>query len=496
VEPAPGSDSEIYAPHPGAIVVAIDAGHGGCLDWGVPDPSQRGEELAEKALVLAIAERLRDRLEADGVRALMIREGDEALAGDFEPDFGCRGEDWRDVDGDGNAGFEKTGRIRTRDELQARIDRANLAGADAFVSIHINSLTQDGVVFEIAATQTFYDDETPWGVEGSGALAEALNAEVVAALDELATYERQDRGTEAVAYYAISRSWADGDSCEVEGDTWCKPQRGLAMPGVLAEVGSITLRVEHDLLASEEGQEAVANALFDGLARWFAGRGPAARIALDGASPGSAPEPIPGDGPPFWAPAAPPGPLTLRVTNTGTEPMEAGAVVVAGRVASDLPYLPTAPDELVAAGEPLPPLAPGQSVRVVVDLPPPDAAARSVTWISLRVGSAILADRGSPPLQLADRVPSSGRIAPDTRGPRARTIGCPFRVAHAPVRCYHAPAAVVGPVATGRATFGRTAGRPAASALIYLTCRRSSTSYCLIPDGSTAAFPRAACRHG
>jgi N-acetylmuramoyl-L-alanine amidase len=39
VEPAPGSDSAVYAPNPAAIVVAIDAGHGGCLDWGVPDPS-------------------------------------------------------------------------------------------------------------------------------------------------------------------------------------------------------------------------------------------------------------------------------------------------------------------------------------------------------------------------------------------------------------------------------------------------------------------------
>ena len=40
VVPAPGSDSAVYAPNPAAIVVAIDPGHGGCLDWGVPDPSR------------------------------------------------------------------------------------------------------------------------------------------------------------------------------------------------------------------------------------------------------------------------------------------------------------------------------------------------------------------------------------------------------------------------------------------------------------------------
>ena len=59
----------------------------------------------------------------------MIRDADEALAGDNEPDFGCDGPPWRDVDGDGNSGFDESGRIRTRDELQARIDLANLAQA-------------------------------------------------------------------------------------------------------------------------------------------------------------------------------------------------------------------------------------------------------------------------------------------------------------------------------------------------------------------------------
>jgi len=52
---APGSNSTIYPPNPGALVVAIDAGHGGCLDWGVPDPRQRGVRYSEKAMTLAIA---------------------------------------------------------------------------------------------------------------------------------------------------------------------------------------------------------------------------------------------------------------------------------------------------------------------------------------------------------------------------------------------------------------------------------------------------------
>src|SRR6185436_11594948 len=98
VEPAPGSSSAVYEPNPSAIVVAIDAGHGGCLDWGVPDPSRRGVALAEKTLTLGIAQRLRDRLEADGIGVVMIRNGDVALAGDLDPDFGCSGPEFRDVD--------------------------------------------------------------------------------------------------------------------------------------------------------------------------------------------------------------------------------------------------------------------------------------------------------------------------------------------------------------------------------------------------------------
>jgi N-acetylmuramoyl-L-alanine amidase len=406
VVPAPGSASAVYAPNPEEIVVAIDPGHGGCLDWGVPDPSQRGVELAEKTLVLGIAERLRDRLLADGVGVVMLREGDEALAGDFEPDFGCEGPPWRDVDGDGNAGFEETGRIRTRDELQARIDRANLAGADAFVSIHINSLTEDGVTFEIAASQTFYDDETPWGVDRSGPLADALQSEVVAAIEPLATYERQDRGTEAVAYYAISRTWTDADTCEMAGDTWCKPHRGLAMPGVLAEVGSITLREEHDLLASAAGQDAIADGLFAGLVTWFADRPLAARVGLAGEPAGRSPVPVAGEGPPFWAPVVDTGePIELRITNTGTETIDGGATLVVGWAESEAPYLASAPDGVEPVGGDLPALEPGDSVVVTVELGMPPGQGRALAWISLLVDGEPLADHGSPALQLSNGAP-------------------------------------------------------------------------------------------
>ncbi|HSJ00199.1 MAG TPA: N-acetylmuramoyl-L-alanine amidase [Patescibacteria group bacterium] len=402
VEPAPGSDSAIYAPNPAAIVVAIDAGHGGCLDWGVPDPSARGVELAEKTMTLAMARALRDRLEADGITVVMIRDGDDALAGDDYPELGCNGPGWRDVNGDGEAGFDPEGATRTRDELQARLDLANLSGADAFVSIHVNSPFDGGQTIEIAFSETFYTDETPWG-DATERLARGIQDGVVASLAAVADYERGDRGITAHNFYLVAPTLFE--PTPERPDPVRQPTRGALMPTVLAEVGSITLRAEHDLLASPAGHAAVADGLYAGLVDFFAQRDMAARIGLEDRTPGTPPDAVPGDGPPFWAPEVPDGPLRLRVTNTGTTAIEAGAELVAGWEPSDQPYLAAPPAQLAPIGEALPALQPGESIVVEAVLPQPPAGARGLAWISLLVGSTTLSELGSPALQLASGTP-------------------------------------------------------------------------------------------
>jgi N-acetylmuramoyl-L-alanine amidase len=403
VEPAPGSDSQVYAPNPEAIVVAIDPGHGGCLDWGVADPSQRGVELAEKTLTLEIARILRDRLETEGVTVVMVRDDDVALAGDDYPDLGCEGPPWRDVNGDGEAGFDEEGATRTRDELQARLDVANLAQADVFVSIHINSPSDGGQTIEIAFSETFYTDETPWGADITDRLARGVQDGVVSELGAMADYERGDRGITAHNFYLVAPPLFE--PTEERPDPVKQPTRGALMPTILSEVGSITLRAEHDLLASPPGQEAVADGIFGGLAAFFAERAAAARIGLEEMAIGVPPAPIEGDGPPYWAWQAPDAPWRIRVTNTGNQPIAAGSRIVAGWEATNGPYLYLPPAELVEIGEPLPALAPGESVVVVATLPDPAAAGRTVAWISLRTGASTLADLGSPALQLAREAP-------------------------------------------------------------------------------------------
>jgi N-acetylmuramoyl-L-alanine amidase len=398
VEPAPGSDSTVYAPNPAAVVVAIDPGHGGCLDWGVPDPSQRGEDFAEKTMTLGIASALRNRLEADGITVIMIRDEDEALAGDDYPDLGCNGPEWRDANGDGESGFDPEGAVRTRDELQARLDVANLTGADLLLSIHINSPFDNGHTIEIAFTETFYTDETPWGTTATARLAELVQGGVVRELGAVAEYERGDRGITAHNFYMVAPPLLEPTA--ERPDPRKQPTRGAFMPALLTEVGSITLRAEQDLLVSGEGQAAVAEGLFDAVGSFIGERSIAARIELADAVRGRAPEPVPGNGPPYWAPVAADDEVAVRITNTGTDAWPPAPHLVVGWAPSDDPYLAAAPEELQAVLE-LPALDAGESVVMTVTLRPPAEAGRQVAWLTAEVDGRTLAESGSPALHIA-----------------------------------------------------------------------------------------------
>jgi N-acetylmuramoyl-L-alanine amidase len=405
VEPAPGSASAVYAPNPSAIVVAIEAGHGGCLDWGVADPQARGPEFSEKAITLAIARALADRLAADGVTPVLIREGDEALAGDLYPALGCEGEPFRDVNADGLAGFgpDLPEGTRTRDELQARLDRANLVGADVLLSLHVDSITDAaGNLLPIARTETFYTDETPWGIPHSERLATELQENVLRALEPVAGYDRQDRGVNAHNLYIVAPPLFE--VTPERPDPARQPTRGALMPTVLVEIGSISRPEEHELLLSDAGIAAAASGLRDGLIGYFGGREMAARIALADAPLGALPQAIVGDGPPFWAPRAPDGPVRLRITNSGTETWPAGLELVAGWERSDAPYLYLPPADLGVVAPPLPALEPGASVVIDVELPA-SPAGRALAWISLWDGNEPIADLGLPALQLSNAAP-------------------------------------------------------------------------------------------
>lgn len=407
--PAPGSESTIYRPNPAAIVVAIDPGHGGCLDWGVPDPQERGSAVSEKAMTLDIGLELKRLLEAQGITVVMTRETDVALAGDDYPDLGCTGPPFRDVNGDGQTGFDAEGKTRTHDELQARIDLVNLARADLLVSIHINSVTENGVVVEIALTETYYTDETPWGVSATQHLAQQVQDGVVAALEPVATYERQDRGISATNFFIVAPPLFV--TTPERPDPIKQPRRGALMPAILTEIGSITLAAEHDLLLSPAGQSAAAQGIADGLAVYFTDRPLAVRYdaIIAGGDAGVPPQAVPGDGPPYWAPVVEADALaagiSLHLTNTGSDAWPGDLQLLAGWSGSDEPYLRIAPEAVASLGVDVPALAPGESVALQVSPTMPTGPGRQVLWISLGTPATSLADLGSPPLQLATGAP-------------------------------------------------------------------------------------------
>jgi N-acetylmuramoyl-L-alanine amidase len=390
-------------------VVAIDPGHGGCLDWGVPDPLERGSALSEKVMTLDIGLELKRLLEAQGVTVVMTRETDVALAGDDYPALDCTGPPFRDVNGDGETGFDPEGKVRTHDELQARLDLVNLARADLLVSIHINSVTENGVVVEIALTETYYTDETPWGVSATQHLAQQVQDGVVGTLEPVASYERQDRGISATNFFIVAPPLFV--TTPERPDPIKQPRRGALMPAILTEVGSITLAAEHDLLLSPAGQAAAAQGIADGLAAYFTARPLAVRYdaVMAGGEAGVAPQAVPGDGPPFWVPVmgadALAAGISLRLTNTGSDAWPVDLQLLAGWTGSDEPYLRIAPEAVASLGVEVPSLAPGESVALQVSPTMPTGTGRQILWISLATPATSLADLGSPPLQLASTAP-------------------------------------------------------------------------------------------
>jgi hypothetical protein len=92
------------------------------------------------------------------------------------------------------------------------------------------------------------------------------------------------------------------------------------------------------------------------------------------------------------------------ITNNGAEDWPSDLELVAGWEETDQPYLAFAPAGLDALGVAIPALAPGESVAVEAALPPPPGG-RAVAWISLRDGSELFSDHGSPALQISTQAP-------------------------------------------------------------------------------------------
>lgn len=186
-------------------IICIDPGHGG-TDVGAIG-RLAGKDVYEKDINFSIAKPLRDMLQAAGAKVIMTRDSDVDVAGPYADDV---------------------------TELQARCDVANKAGADAFVSIHIDSFSNGSV-----------DGTTAYYYPKAGndlLLAQALHNAVISRL------AIPDRGVRSNDLYV-----------NVHAD----------MPSTLLEMGFISNTHRLKMLTSSWGPKSIAQAIYEGLADYF-----------------------------------------------------------------------------------------------------------------------------------------------------------------------------------------------------------------------------------
>ncbi|WP_371361616.1 hypothetical protein SRRS_29920 [Sporomusa rhizae] len=182
-------------------VICLDPGHGGS-DQGALGPTG----TMEKDNTLAIALLLKEKLEKSGATIVMTRDTDADVA-------------YADA--------------ATNEEFGARVEAANQAEADLFISIHNDSFTSTAA----AGSTTFH-----YGDKESVRLANLVQRGLS---EKLST---KDRGARFASFYVL---------------------RHTNMPSILVEVAFISNPVEEMLLSSVDGRDNAAESICDGILKFF-----------------------------------------------------------------------------------------------------------------------------------------------------------------------------------------------------------------------------------
>ena len=221
------------------VVVAIDAGHGG------EDPGASGpNKLREKTVVLAIAKRLKKKLEASpNYRPVMIRSGDYYVS------------------------------------LKGRRELARKHQADLFVSIHADAFTHPSAngasVYALStrgasstAAQFLADKENAADLVGGVAVSEMddVLAGVLTDLSMTATLDSSlSVGKEVLEEMG---GFARLHKKQVEQAAF-SVLKSPDIPSILVETGFISNPKEAKSLNSAGYQEKMASAIYRGVDRWF-----------------------------------------------------------------------------------------------------------------------------------------------------------------------------------------------------------------------------------
>ena len=240
----------------GQAIICIDPGHGG-WDTGW-NRTEFGEEpysppiVTEAQINLGMAWMLKAELEAMGHFVVMTRPGGAAV-NPFD----------QDVNGDGQtrSNAENAAQAGDRDELQARINVCNEAGADVLISIHVDGFDDRSV----RGFHVFYTAEREFG-EQNALLASLVFREMDEAL----------RGTDMADLGLGARPDTDINSEQYTSGTadhfiMTGPAVEFAsiepseMPGIIVEAGYLSNDGDAAFLVQPDNQLLVVQAYAEGI---------------------------------------------------------------------------------------------------------------------------------------------------------------------------------------------------------------------------------------
>jgi N-acetylmuramoyl-L-alanine amidase len=232
----PGSDlSNSFRRDPS---ITLDAGHG-ATEIGASHVYSDGTVLQEKDINLRVMLRVRDLLQQAGYQVTTTRTKDAPVNADK-----------KDLTGDGKATLS--------DDLQARVDVANQANSDIFVSVHFNGISDPNV----KGTYVFFDPDRPYA-DRSQALAGIVDQSLTKSLKD-AGYSTVDHGP------TKDTSVLGGDHYYLLSPTTNLVPRPSQMPAIIGEGLFLTNDDDANALRKDAIVEAIARGYAEGIKAYFA----------------------------------------------------------------------------------------------------------------------------------------------------------------------------------------------------------------------------------
>jgi N-acetylmuramoyl-L-alanine amidase len=238
-------------------IICLDAAHGG-IDRGFRRTGDATAPAMDEALyTVAYTRELAGQLTAMGFTVITTRDGDSVRNVDFQ-DVNRDGQTRESAPTDADATH-----TALLDEMQARIDLCNDQNADLLISLHFDGAQNPNE----SGFSTWYTEGRPDSA-GSQRLALLLNQQLEAGF-AAAGYPVVNGGVQPESRAATHGNQMLYDSLfMITGarDGLKDPSR---MPGVVADLLTISNAADAQILASETGRETIVRALAEAIAQYF-----------------------------------------------------------------------------------------------------------------------------------------------------------------------------------------------------------------------------------